>query len=463
MNTLEKINFENILLDPFAKKFNSHLQTIAGLKKADKLLIAVSGGMDSMALFVLCKSLNRFGILLAHIDHRLRKNSDRDMKFVQSIAKHCHVPFHSRKLNPAQIEHGDSVESWARKNRYELLNEIAENTGANWIMTAHHGNDQAETVLLNLSRHAGVSGLRGIGKKNNHLLRPLLPFSKKEIEKFVSRNRIPFVSDPTNDDIAIPRNFLRKKILKSWEEFDPHLINAIQQSADHFSEWKDALDHFILNGLIHQVQRTENKFIIPLDLIEKIPVFSRIRLMQFLTSGADVLWAKQEMDRVRIFLEGNQTGKTLQVKNGWILLKDRREIIGVKKINKTETKSLELHLNQLVHYCDHMYKISLTEQISFARNKGNTEYANWSILKHMKIELRLWESGDSFQPLGMTGHQKVSDFLINQKVDRFAKENQTVMTANGQIFWVCSHRISDWVKITGDTTEKVKLNCLSLN
>ena len=145
--------------------------------------------------------------------------------------------------------------------------------------------------------------------------------------------------------------------------------------------------------------------------------------MQFLTSGADVLWAKQEMDRVRIFLEGNQTGKTLQVKNGWILLKDRREIIGVKKINKTETKSLELHLNQLVHYCDHMYKISLTEQISFARNKGNTEYANWSILKHMKIELRLWESGDSFQPLGMTGHQKVSDFLINQKVNRFAKEN----------------------------------------
>ena len=110
-----------------------------------------------------------------------------------------------------------------------------------------------------------------------------------------------------------------------------------------------------------------------------------------------------------------------------------------------------------------MYKISLTEQISFARNNGNTEYANWSILKHMKIELRLWESGDSFQPLGMTGHQKVSDFLINQKVDRFAKENQTVMTANGQIFWVCSHRISDWVKITGETTEKVKLNCLSLN
>ena len=76
MNTLEKINFENILLDPFAKKFNSHLQTIAGLKKADKLLIAVSGGMDSMALFVLCKSLNRFAIFLAHIDHRLRKNSD---------------------------------------------------------------------------------------------------------------------------------------------------------------------------------------------------------------------------------------------------------------------------------------------------------------------------------------------------------------------------------------------------
>ena len=178
MNTLEIINFKNILLDPFLKEFNSHLRTFAQLKSDDKVLIAVSGGMDSMALFTLCKSLDRFRIILGHIDHCLRKNSDEHMKFVQSNAKYCQIPFHSRKLNPSQIKRGESVESWARKHRYEQLNEIAKKTAANWIMTAHHSNDQAETVLLNLSRHSGVSGLRGIGKKNNHLLRPLLHFSK---------------------------------------------------------------------------------------------------------------------------------------------------------------------------------------------------------------------------------------------------------------------------------------------
>ena len=463
MNTLEIINFKNILLDPFLKEFNSHLRTFAQLKSDDKVLIAVSGGMDSMALFTLCKSLDRFRIILGHIDHCLRKNSDEHLKFVQSNAKYCQIPFHSRKLNPSQIKRGESVESWARKNRYEQLNGIAKKTGANWIMTAHHSNDQAETVLLNLSRHSGVSGLRGIGKKNNHLLRPLLHFSKKDIEKFVLRNKIPFVLDVTNDDIDIPRNFLRKKILKSWEEFDPHLISAIQKSADHFSEWKDALDYFILNGLIHQVERTENKFIIPLELVEQIPVFSMIRLLQFLTSDVEVLWAKQEMDRIRIFLEGSKTGKKMQVKNDWVLLKNRREIIGIRTIQKKMAESMELHLDQLVHFCDQMYKISLTEQFSFAKNRGTIEFANWSILKHMKIELRLWENGDLFQPLGMSGHQKVSDFLINQKVDRFKKENQTVMTADGKIFWVCGYRISDWVKIREDTMEKVKLNCAKIN
>ena len=251
--------------------------------------------------------------------------------------------------------------------------------------------------------------------------------------------------------------------MKSWEEFDPHLISAIRKSADHFSEWKDALDYFILNGLIHQVERTENKFIIPLELVEQIPVFSMIRLLQFLTSDVEVLWAKQEMDRIRIFLEGSKTGKKMQVKNDWVLLKNRREIIGIRTIQKKVAESMELHLDQLVHFCDQMYKISLTEQFSFAKNRGTIEFANWSILKHMKIELRLWENGDLFQPLGMSGHQKVSDFLINQKVDRFNKENQTVMTADGKIFWVCGYRISDWVKIREDTMEKVKLNCAKIN
>jgi len=463
METIKKIDFQNIILDPFAKKFSNHLLSFSNLKRNQKILIAVSGGMDSMALFGLCKSLEHFNILLAHINHCLRECSEKDMKFVKSIAKQYNIPFFSNNLDPLHIKNGESVESWARNNRYKELHKIATKSGADWIMTAHHGNDQLETVLMNLSRPSGISGLRGIGANNNKLLRPLLPFSKKEIEKFVFRNHIPFVFDSTNNDIAIPRNFLRHKIIKSWENFDSNLVNAIGQSTDHFSEWKESLDHFILNGLIQQVERRKNKFIIPINLIEKNPVFSTIRLLQFLISSSELLWSKNEIDRIRTFLNDNRTGKMLKLKNGWELLNDRQRIIGSRNPKKNTNESLELHLNHSVYFGDYIYKISLADKFSFKNNNHCTEYVNWSILKQMNLKLRIWETGDSFQPLGMTGHQKVSDFLINQKVDRFKKKNQTVMTANGKIFWVCGHRIADWVKINEENIEKVKLHYSLIN
>ena len=225
-----KIDVKNISLDFFSKKFDKHLKNFSKLKINDKVLIAVSGGMDSMALFALCNSLDRFNIAIAHINHCLRNDSEKDLDFVKSIAETSGIPFYFRNLNPAQISDGESIESWARKNRYKKLNHIASEVGAKWIMTAHHGNDQAETVLLNLSRHSGISGLRGIGKQNHNLLRPLLPFSKKQIKNFVLRMNIPYISDPTNDNLNIPRNFLRKKILKPWIDFDPHLKESFHYS-----------------------------------------------------------------------------------------------------------------------------------------------------------------------------------------------------------------------------------------
>ena len=144
------------------------------LEKGDKIVISVSGGGDSMALLFLMESLNEFELIVVHVNHHLRKDSDQDELLVRQICDSFEIIFYSTSLNPNEIEKGESIEQWARTKRYEYLNQIMKQTNSNWIMTAHHGNDQVETVLMNLSRQSGIAGLCGIGKQNGYVLRPFL-------------------------------------------------------------------------------------------------------------------------------------------------------------------------------------------------------------------------------------------------------------------------------------------------
>ena len=448
---------QKISEDPFCKSFYSNLHNLLESNTKQRLLIAVSGGMDSMAMFFAIKSLKCYDFVIGHVDHGIRNESVEDLKFVESIAKRFEVPFFYRTLKPKNIKRGDSIESWCRENRYHQLNKIAKNADANYILTAHHANDQAETVLLNLSRHSGVSGLCGIGMKNKNLIRPFLFFPKRKIKNFVKKYQIPYVIDPTNDDVNIPRNFIRKRVLSEWEEQNNDMINAINQSAEHFSEWKNSLDYFIHEILLKKVSYTDSDFAIPIDLVQKTPTFSIVRLIQFLTSDGMNFWSKYDLNRMKIFLKTPKTGKKLILRNKWDLLIDRKIIFGKKIYSKKLTKKIKLNFNKYTYFIDKKYKLSLVENYFLNDNSKNIEYVNWCVLKNMKLELRLWRNGDVFQPLGMNGHQKVSDFLINLKVNRFDKMRQTVMTANGRIFWVCGYRISEWAKITENTNKAIKL------
>tara|TARA_S200000501_G_scaffold190210_1_gene179086 strand:- start:78835 stop:80220 length:1386 start_codon:yes stop_codon:yes gene_type:complete len=457
MHQSNNLILQKIAKDPFCESFCSNLHNLLESDTKQKLLIAVSGGMDSMAMFFAIKSLKCFDFVIGHVDHALRNESVDDLKFVESIARKFEVPFFYRTLKPKNIKYGVSIESWCRKNRYYQLDKIAKYAGAYYTLTAHHANDQAETVLLNLSRHSGVSGLCGIGMKNKNLIRPLLFFSKREIKAFVKKHQIPYVIDRTNDDVNIPRNFIRKKILNEWEEVNGDMINAINQSAEHFSEWKSSLDFFIRKILLKKIGYTNDGFEIPINLIQQTPVFSIVRLIQFLTSDEKDLWSKDDLNRIKLFLKTLKTGKKIVLRNKWELLADRKSIYGGKKIFKNMKKKIKLDINKNTYFFNRKYKLSLVENYFLNDNSKNTEYVNWYVLKNMKLELRLWRNGDVFQPLGMNGHQKVSDFLINRKVNQFDKMRQTVMTANGEIFWVCGYRISEWAKITKKTNRAIKL------
>jgi len=159
MNELQTFNKKLIQLDSIFHKFTNELATFSDLKKENRIIIGVSGGMDSMALFSLLHSREKFDLVIAHVNHHLRGDSNKDESLVRHVSRSLGIPFFSTSLNPKKIQKGESVEQWGRNHRYRFFNQVMEETKANWVMTAHHGNDQVETVLMNLSRQSGISGL----------------------------------------------------------------------------------------------------------------------------------------------------------------------------------------------------------------------------------------------------------------------------------------------------------------
>ena len=454
------MNKRSIKKDSFLIRFKYQLNRFNSLSKNDRLVVAVSGGLDSVTLLLLLNALEDNELIVAHINHSLREESEKEQHFVERLSRELNIPFYNKTLDPKSRDKKTSIEEWARIERYSFLNTILIKTKSRWIVTGHHGNDQAETLLMNLERQTGVSGLRGIAKERENILRPMLAFSKIEIIEFSKRIGYKYYEDLSNADISIPRNFLRHKVLKKWEEQVPNIISSISSSINHFNEWKIALDYMIKTHLQNAVIHNKNNIIIPMDIIYPLPKIVRIRLIQLLIDNESELWSKHQIKMLDQFMDKNETGKIHILHNGFRLLHDRDTLIINKGSYEDKVDSVELYPNIPVFYKN--YKYQLTVQAPNTDYINNSESVDWSKLKNKKLELRIWKEGDLFQPLGMQGHQKISDFLINNKVDRISKESQSVLTANGKIVWVCGKRISDCIRLTEQTSQTAMLTRNSL-
>ena len=445
---------------PFYKKFQDQINTFQELSKGDRVIVSVSGGLDSITLLLLLNELDYFNLVVVHVNHKMRIESDHDETFVKELCDDLRVPFYQKSLEPKKRNKKQSIEEWARNERYSFLNDIIVIKECKWIMTAHHSNDQVETILMNLSRQAGVTGLRGIAKERDKVLRPMLEFSKKEIRDFAKKVGYGYCEDLTNLDTSIPRNFLRHNILMPWEKESPEVINGISKSSKYFKEWRDGLDYLILKFIFPSLETKNENFLFPINILRENPNLIRMRLIQLMTDEGNDQWSKHSILMLNQFLDKSTTGDFHFLHNGWRILHDRDTFIIQKSSNIVNKESVKLYLDTPVFHNNYKYVLELVDRkISPSRNKDK-ETLDWSKLRHTQLEIRSWEAGDTFQPLGMNGRQKISDFLINEKVDRLEKESQSVLTADGKIVWVCGKRISDWVKITKNTK---KIAILSRN
>ena len=362
-----------------------------------------------------------------------------------------------RQLNPKLKSNDESIESWARKERYKLLSEILIESNSNVILTGHHKNDQVETILKNISEKTGLFGLGGMKSINKNLIRPLLPFTKPELMRIIDKYKIPYVNDSSNNELRFRRNFIRKKILGPWILDDNKIIDSIAESGKNFSEYQQSLIYFINEFVRKKLSKLSNgQVLIKKKHIKKLPLLARVMVFQVLTNSLGQ-FRKYDFKDIANFIEKNNIGSLYNSRFGWCLLEDRKCYILSKENITKKNKMIDIQLGKETYFLEYDY---ICKEINFGFEKSenpNIEYIDQHKIKDKKLQLRVWREGDAFRPLGMSGKQKISDFLTNKKLNRFEKFNQPVLCANDKIIWLCGHRIDDRYKISDETTKFISL------
>ena len=406
----------------------------------DKILVALSGGADSVALLRVLQSLG-YICECAHCNFHLRGlESDRDETFVRQLCEKQGILLHVTHFDTSAYakDHHLSIEMAARELRYEWFEYIRKEIGASVIAVAHHRDDSVETFLLNLMRGAGINGLRGIPVKNGKIVRPLLSVSREDILDYLQAIHQEYVTDSTNLEDEYMRNKIRLNILPAMKEVNPSIMETIQETTFRFSEISNIYQQDRTEAIAHKVTSTSpDLFRISLvDVLDDVAPLSLLHEILF-PKGFN---GSQIQDIYRT-LSSSQSGKRF-FSAKWEVLRDR-EYIWIKK--KTPTQSIPEIM---------MEEIERTPSFIIPRDKHIACLDADKINRPLTI--RKWERGDKFVPLGMNGKKNVSDYLTDKKYSLFQKENQYVVCCGEDIVWLVNERTDHRFRIT-DNTQRIML------
>ena len=408
-------------------------------KSGNKLLVAISGGADSVALFLCLKELG-YDVELAHCNFNLRGDeSDNDEEFVKKLADKFGVRLHLKSFDTQKYadENKVSIQMAARDLRYRWFNELLVDNNLNYIAVGHHKNDDVETFFINLTRGSGLKGLLGIKSKNNNVIRPLLCVSRLEIEAYLSAVKQSFREDSSNKSVKYLRNKIRYELIPLLAEMNPSIQETISNEIEIlegvfqvFEEQIESKRKEILKNEIFKLKITDLQKLNPLN----------IYLYEFLNPYG--------------FSEVNQIIKALNTQSGkqffskTYQLNIDREYILISKISK-ENVSFEILENQ--HKISTPFAMELSKSTDRRVVKDRVKAKLDFDKLQFPLVLRKWKKGDKFMPLGMQTFKKLSDFFIDKKYSLIAKQQQWILCSADDIIWIVGDRIDDRFKITTQT------------
>lgn len=423
-------------------RFNTFIGTL--VSPSQKILLAVSGGLDSTVLLDLAAKAN-LNFSVAHVNFELRgEDSNGDECFVKELAEQYGAAFFVTRFDTLTFakKHGISKQMAARQLRYQWFAEIMRKEKIDFLMTAHHLNDNIETSLLNFVRGTGISGMRGMPVQSNHLIRPLLLFRKEELEFYAKSKNLKWREDVSNSNSDYHRNFLRHEVIPKLKEINPSLENTFLHNATRFNA-EEELVKFAHQYLSTQyVSQNNNQVIISKKVIGQFHNKAGVLWELIKEYGFNVDQCELVMDSIF-----GQSGKQFHT-NEFTLTIDRESFIITKQ--SIENQLIEIKENDTsieLNNCE----ITLTETQNVAFSSSPLEaYLDRDCLK-FPLLIRTWKNGDLFYPLGMDKKKKVSNFLIDEKISVPDKNKVLVMESENNICWVVGYRMDDRFKITNQT------------
>ncbi len=417
-----------------------------------KVLLAVSGGIDSMVLLHLFeKSGYEYGII--HCNFKLREaESDEDEDFVRNQV-HIHgVPSWFKQFETKEYAqlNGISIEMAARELRYEYFEKIRFENHYDFIATAHHLDDLIETFFLNLSRKTGIKGLTGIKEKSGNIIRPLLFADRKEIEDFARYNFIDFREDSSNKEVIYQRNFLRNKILPLFSEWNPSFKNNLLASIENLKAVEQVYNGYLSEEKEKVINVNDDEVVIQINLLLNVP-FPGTLLFEIL---AEYNFNSVVIGEIYDSLS-NDSGKQFYSKTHRVI-KDR-DCLYLTPLENKEDRIYYIETDDIELFEPLDLNLEKSQIKGFEIIKDSNVACLDLDLLEFPLLIRKWKQGDYFQPLGMTGFKKVSDFFIDMKVPIHEKENTWILCSGKKIVWIMGLRIDNRFKITSDTKRIFKI------
>jgi len=423
------------------------------VKKGDRILAAVSGGIDSM---VMTDLLLKAGLLsgIAHCNFSLRgKESDKDEDVVRKYALENEIPYFSIRFRTAVYakERGISIEMAARELRYGWFETIRTKNGYASVAVAHNLNDNIETLLLNLIRGTGIAGLGGMKPSADHIIRPILFATRRSIEEYCSENKLIYREDRTNADVRFKRNKIRHELIPLMKEINPSIETTLNETAERMSQTHDIVSCYIAETSKLILKGTDDQIVVNISKLQPYLDNQAVMFELFRRFGITGALLK-DLQNIITGRTGGQiitgTHRFLRNRNDIIITEELKEVNDSFRISSlSDLKKSPLIESAKTVIIKEGFKISSDPLIAFL-DAGKISFP---------LTIRKWKTGDFFYPFGMTGKKKLSDYFIDRKFSRLKKEKVYIMESEGKIVWIIGEKIDNRFRITRSTEKALVL------
>ena len=416
--------------------------------KNDTILLAVSGGVDSVVMLHLFSQVHpRFAI--AHCNFNLRgQESDADQALVESLAQQYGIPFHHQSFETATYAHQQqvSIQMAARTLRYQWFDQLLQEHAYTSVATAHHLEDQLETALLNFTKGTGVAGLRGIRAKHKNVIRPMLWATKAAIKIYAEEHTLVWREDRSNASDDYQRNLLRHRVIPSLLTLNPNLWSTFATTAERMRATEQLLKAEVSRFTQKAVRRENEQVGIDLSTLQSHSQPTLLLSEVLKPYGFSYAQARSVASQI----DPPTVGKTFS-SGQWDLLIDRLQLILYQPSSPVSSSVAVQFSDKEVTWNGHRLVIQRHHQPQYTIRPHPRVAAVDEDKLVFPLTIRRWQQGDRFCPLGMKQHKKLSDFLIDQKVSRLEKESVYVLLSENTIVWVMGHRIDHRYRITAAT------------